>query len=115
MIFRGAARGYLYGDLALPVARHMLAQGYDKGYTPRQRLFAYLPFEHSESLADQELALALFDRMRHEPGMGLAYEFALKHWEVILRFGRFPHRNAALGRVSSSEELEYLKQPGSGF
>jgi uncharacterized protein (DUF924 family) len=115
MIFRGEARGYRDGDLALPVARCMLERGYDSTYTPRQRLFAYLPFEHSESLADQELALELFGKIRHEPGMDLAYDYAVKHWEVVRRFGRFPHRNAALGRPSTPEELEYLKQPGAGF
>ncbi len=115
MIFRNEARGYLDGDLALPVARHLVEQNFDRDYGASRRLFAYLPFEHSERLADQELALELFGRIRHLPGMELAYDYAVRHWEIIKRFGRFPHRNEALGRESSPEEIEFLKQPGSRF
>lgn len=115
MIFRGQARGYRDGDLALPVARRLVERGFDRGYSPSRRLFAYLPFEHSESLADQELALELFGRIRHLPGMELAYEYAIKHWQIVKRFGRFPHRNEALGRSSSAEELAFLQTPGSRF
>ena len=115
MIFRGDARGYLDGDLALPVARHLVERGFDEDYTPSERLFAYLPFEHSEDLTDQERALALFGKVRHLPGMALAYEYAVKHCEVVKRFGRFPHRNEALGRMSAPKEIEFLKRPGSGF
>jgi uncharacterized protein (DUF924 family) len=115
MIFRGEARGYLDGDLALPVARHLVEQGYDQGYTPSERLFAYLPFEHSEDLADQEQALELFGKIRDLPGMAMAYDYAVKHREVVRRFGRFPHRNEALGRSSTAEEIEFLKLPGSRF
>jgi len=112
MIFRGEARGYLDGDLALPVARDLVERGFDAGYTPSERLFAYLPFEHSEDLIDQERALALFGKVRHLPGMASAYDYAVKHWEVVKRFGRFPHRNEALGRSSTPEEIEFLKDPG---
>jgi len=115
MIFRGEARGYRDGDLALPVAHHLVGRGFDAGYTPSQRLFAYLPFEHSENLADQELALQLFGKVRELPGMAGAYDYAVKHWQVVRRFSRFPHRNAALGRQSTPEEIEFLKRPGSGF
>lgn len=115
MIFRGEARGYADGALALPVARRLVARGFDAAFGPSQRLFAYLPFEHSEDLADQELALELFGRVRHLPGMEMAYDYALRHWEIIKRFGRFPHRNDALGRPSTPAEIEFLKQPGSRF
>lgn len=115
MIFRGEARGYRDGDLALPVARHLVEQGFDAGYAPSQRLFAYLPFEHSEEIADQERALELFGKIRHQPGMAMAYDYAVKHWEVVKRFGRFPHRNEAFGRVSTPDEIEFLTQPGSRF
>lgn len=115
MIFRGEARGYRDGDLALPVARHLVERSFDQGYTPSQRLFAYLPFEHSEDLADQERALELFGKVRHLPGMVAAYDYAIKHREVVKRFGRFPHRNDALGRPSTAEEIEFLNQPGSRF
>ena len=115
MVFRGQARGYRDGDLALPVARHLLARGFDQGYSPSRRLFAYLPFEHSEDLADQELALELFGKIRHLPGMEMAYDYAVKHWEIVKRFGRFPHRNDALGRPSSPAEIAFLREPGSRF
>jgi uncharacterized protein (DUF924 family) len=115
MIFRGQARGYRDGNLALPVARHLVEHGFDASYTPSQRLFAYLPFEHSEDLADQERALALFGKMRHLPGIASAYDYAVKHWEVVERFGRFPHRNEALGRTSTPEEIKFLKTPGARF
>ena len=115
MIFRGQARGYRDGDLALPLARHLVERGFDSDYTPSQRLFAYLPFEHSEDLADQERALELFGKVRQLPGMDGAYDYAVKHWEVVKRFGRFPHRNEALGRPSTPEEIEFLTQPGARF
>jgi uncharacterized protein (DUF924 family) len=105
------------GDLALPVARHLIGRGFDEGYAPSQRLFAYLPFEHSEDLAGQEpaLALALFGKVRHLPGMAPAYDYAVKHWHIVKRFGRFPHRNEVLGRTSTPEEIEFLKTPGARF
>lgn len=115
MIFRGKARGYLDGDLALPVARQLVEHGFDHDYTPSQRLFAYLPFEHSEDLADQERALELFGKVRELPGMAAAHAYAVQHWEVVKQFGRFPHRNEALGRKSTPAEIEFLKRPGSGF
>lgn len=115
MIFRGEARGYRDGDLALPVAHHLVERGFDADYTPAQRLFAYLPFEHSERLADQERALALFGQVRYLPGMASAYDYAVKHWEVVKRFGRFPHRNEVFNRSSTPEEIEFLKLPGSRF
>ena len=80
--------------------------------------FAYLPFEHSETLLDQERSVALFAGLRREMQDGAfdnAYDYALRHREVIARFGRFPHRNAILGRASNAEEIEFLSQPGSSF
>ena len=75
-----------------------------------ERTFAYLPFEHSESLADQERSCELMKPLGDE-----ICRYALRHKEIIERFGRFPHRNAALGRASTPEEIEFLKTPGSGF
>jgi uncharacterized protein (DUF924 family) len=75
-----------------------------------ERQFVYLPFEHSESLADQERACELM----HALGEDL-YDWALRHKRIVERFGRFPHRNEILGRKSTPEEIEFLKQPGSGF
>jgi len=80
-----------------------------------QRWFCYLPFEHSEVLADQDESLRLFGALRDDPVAGGAYEWAVRHHEVIRRFGRFPHRNAILGRVSTDAERTFLAQPGSRF
>jgi uncharacterized protein (DUF924 family) len=107
-MFRGSAKAFATDPLARDVARAILDNGWDKAMTPDQRMFAYLPFEHGEILEDQELSLKLF---AGNPN----FEWAHKHWEIIRRFGRFPHRNAALGRASTPEEVEFLKQPGSGF
>ena len=83
--------------------------------SPVRRAFVYLPFEHAESLADQDEAVRLFGLLRDDPQAGGYLEWALKHRDVIARFGRFPHRNDALGRVSTAEEIAFLAQPGSRF
>ncbi len=107
-MFRGTARVFAADPLALDAARTIMDRGWDKALSPDERMFAYLPFEHSEALADQERSLKLFEGHAN-------FEWARRHWEIIRRFGRFPHRNAALGRASTLEEIEFLKQPGSGF
>jgi uncharacterized protein (DUF924 family) len=88
----------------------------DRKLSPVQRQFAYLPFEHSESLDDQLECARLFDQLGRDDARlaGLA-EWAHKHRVIIERFGRFPHRNAILGRASTPEELEFLKTAGSNF
>jgi uncharacterized protein (DUF924 family) len=113
---RGTA-GMFAGDaLALATARALVARGDDLRLAGVQRQFVYLPFEHSEDLADQLECLRLFERLgRDEPALAGLLEWAQKHHTVVARFGRFPHRNAALGRPSTAEEIEFLKQPGSGF
>jgi uncharacterized protein (DUF924 family) len=107
-MFRGTARAFAADPLAREAARTLVDRGWDKALTADERTFAYLPFEHSESLEDQERSLRLFEGSEN-------FEWARKHYEVVRRFGRFPHRNAALGRESTPEEIEFLKQPGSGF
>jgi len=87
-----------------------VAHGYDHGLLPVEKQFVYLPFEHSESLADQERACELMRPLGED-----LHDWALRHKAIIERFGRFPHRNAILGRASTQEEIEFLKQPGSGF
>lgn len=82
--------------------------------TPVERVFLYLPFEHSESLADQDRAVALFETLRGGD-LDRTIEFAERHRDVIRRFGRFPHRNRALGRLSTPAEAAYLAEPGAGF
>src|SRR6185503_6274143 len=107
-LFRGTARAFASDDRARACARTILEKGWDKSYSEDERTFAYLPFEHSEALEDQELSMRLFEG---NPNI----EWARKHWEIIRRFGRFPHRNAALGRASTPEEIAFLKEPGSNF
>jgi uncharacterized protein (DUF924 family) len=109
-IFRGEARAFAADALAREAASQILSRGWDRAMAPCERLFAYLPFEHSEQLADQDLACDLMKDFDAEQ-----LDYALRHREIIRRFGRFPHRNAALGRASTREEIEFLQQPGSGF
>jgi uncharacterized protein (DUF924 family) len=90
-------------------------RGYDCDRLPAERLFVYLPFEHSEVLADQERACELTKPLAQFPETDDTYRYACAHRDIIARFGRFPHRNAILGRVSTPEEIEFLKQPGSSF
>jgi uncharacterized protein (DUF924 family) len=107
-MFRDSARAFAADPLARDAARTILNRGWDQAMTADERMFAYLPFEHSEALPDQELSMKLFEGNAN-------FEWARKHWEIIRRFGRFPHRNAALARESTPEEVEFLSQPGSSF
>ena len=109
-MFRGTARAFATDPLALESARLALGRGWDRGMLPVEQLFVYLPFEHSESLADQDHACELMKDFNAEQR-----DYALRHRDIIRRFGRFPHRNAQLARQSTPEEIEFLKQPGSGF
>ena len=103
-----AAGAYACDALALATARHAVDSGYDRALPEVARTFFYLPFEHSENLADQERSLQLF---AGHPN----YIWALRHWEIVKRFGRFPHRNAVLGRESTAAEIDFLKEAGSSF
>ena len=114
-MFRGTPQAFATDPLALQAARHALDRGYDHGLLPVERLFLYLPFEHSESLEDQERACELCRPLAAFPETDDAYRYAVAHRDIIARFGRFPHRNAVLGRASTPEEAEFLEQPGSGF
>ena len=114
-MFRGAAKAFAADPLARAAARVIVDRGWDKTMTPDERMFAYLPFEHSESLADQELCLALMTQISLFAETADLPKWAEAHLVIIRRFGRFPHRNVALGRESTPEELEFLKQPGSSF
>lgn len=107
-LFRGGARAFATDERALAAARHALEQRWDQELLEVERTFVYLPFEHSEALFDQERSLELFSGHPN-------HEWAVKHWEIVRRFGRFPHRNAVLGRESTAAEIEFLKQPGSSF
>ncbi|GGK14926.1 DUF924 family protein [Luteimonas terricola] len=108
-IFRGSAHSYATDPLALHYAERMLESGLDREVDPELRVFCYMPFEHSEVMADQERAVALM------ADLGETYlGYAVRHLEVIERFGRFPHRNHALGRASSADEQAWL-DAGGGF
>ncbi|MDA8108013.1 MAG: DUF924 domain-containing protein [Betaproteobacteria bacterium] len=114
-LFRGEARAFACDGLAREAARHALAQSYDREALPVERMFYYLPFEHSEALEDQRLACALMCPLAQFPETDDACRYAERHREIVERFGRFPHRNAALGRLGTPEERAFLAQPGSGF
>lgn len=124
-VHRGTPLAFAGDALALRAARAMVDDGQDLALPPLQRSFVYLPFEHAEDLAMQEQAVALYTRMENDErdvapadtvkGIAGMLDYARRHREVIRRFGRFPHRNAILGRASTAEEEAYLRQPGSGF
>ena len=114
-LYRGDARAFAQDTHALECANEALARGDDARLLPVQRQFLYLPLEHSEDLADQERCVALMRSLEDYPETKGLTEWAEKHRVIVARFGRFPHRNAALGRESTPEEVEFLRQPGSGF
>ncbi|GAA5784773.1 DUF924 family protein [Chitiniphilus shinanonensis] len=113
-VFRGSARAFAGDAMARALAERLLAQGWQRALAPVQQVFAYLPFEHAETLADQDRAVALTAGWRNDPTLADCHDYALRHREVIRRFGRFPHRNAALGRDTTTREAAYLAEHG-GF
>ncbi|WP_233829084.1 DUF924 family protein [Paraburkholderia sp. ZP32-5] len=113
---RNTARAFAADRKALAVAQRMVASGADRLLpSVHHRAFAYLPFEHSETLAGQHESLRLFGQLAEEPSGKSYYRFAVRHAEIIERFGRFPHRNVLVGRASSDEETAFLREPGSSF
>jgi len=110
-IHRHSALAFACDPLALALAQEALAAGADAALTPAMRTFLYMPFMHSESLAMHAIAVRLFTDNALPDNLA----FELRHQAIIERFGRYPHRNAVLGRVSSAEEIEFLKTPGSSF
>ncbi|MDQ1830063.1 DUF924 family protein [Massilia scottii] len=114
--WRGQPASFSGDALALAAAMRLVDSGADKTLTPLQRWFAYMPFEHAEDARMQERAVELFSALaQYGEAFEGALDYAHRHRGVIARFGRFPHRNAILGRASTPEEIDYLKQPGSGF
>lgn len=107
-MFAGDAR-------ALEAARRIVTKRWDERYDTLLRWFCYMPFEHSESVEDQNESLRLFGALRDDPLAGGAWYWAVRHHEIIERFGRFPHRNEILGRPSTPDELEFLNEPDSSF
>ena len=113
-VYRDSARAFAGDARALAVAKRLVAEGRDRHLAPLERWFAYLPFEHSEQIDDQRESLRLFEALTKE-GLAEPLVWARRHFEVIERFGRYPHRNELLGRASTAEEIEFLTKPGSRF
>jgi uncharacterized protein (DUF924 family) len=120
-IYRGEAKAFLGDSRARAVAAAAIARDFDKGLPVSRRRFFYLPFEHAEDVVNQDRSIQLFTQLfesatpdeRREAEEQLDY--AHRHRDIIKRFGRYPHRNEALGRVSTEDEIEFLKKPGSSF
>lgn len=110
-VWRDTPRAFAQDPLALALAQELVASGQDQRLPTAQRVFAYMPYMHCESAAIHQEALALFA----QPGMENNLAFERRHKAIIDRFGRYPHRNAILGRTSTPEEWAFLKEPGSGF
>ncbi|HET6159685.1 MAG TPA: DUF924 family protein [Dongiaceae bacterium] len=116
-LYRGQAKAYLGDARARAVAAESIARGFDQRYPFPDRVFFYLPFEHCETLANQDRYIALIEGCMREVGEAAAefLDYAHRHRNIIKRFGRFPHRNEALGRETTEEEAEFLKGPSSSF
>lgn len=114
-MFRDTPRAFATDAQARDVARLAVRQGFDHALEPQRRSFLYLPFEHSEDLADQETALRLMGALPGSDQPKSVYHWAKAHHAIIARFGRFPHRNAILGRQSTAEEAEFLTRPEVHF
>ena len=110
-VYRDTPRAFAQDALALALAQELVASGQDRSLPLAQRSFAYMPYMHSESALVHAQAVVLVS----QPGLEDTLRFELRHKEIIDRFGRYPHRNALLGRASSPEELAFLSEPGSGF
>lgn len=119
-LFRGQPRSFATDPQARALSHHLVSTGQDKTLIPAQRFFVYVPFEHSEDIADQDRCVELMQNLvdtvpNLDKGLKSGLDYALRHREAIQRFGRFPHRNEILGRTSTSEETAFLQQPGSRF
>lgn len=114
-MFRNSPQALATDPQALQLANYAVAKGFDRQLLSVQRWFIYLPFEHSENLTNQQTAVKLFSSLKDDPDSQASIDYTYRHLEVIERFGRFPHRNKILGRESTPEEEEFLKQPGSKF
>ena len=110
-IFRGQPRAFAADDQALRLAERAIARGLDAELTPPRRTFLYMPFQHSEDPGIQDRSVTLFQGL----GNPRTLDFARRHRAIIERFGRFPHRNAILGRDTTPEEAAFLQEPGSAF
>jgi uncharacterized protein (DUF924 family) len=110
-MFRGSPLAFANDPLALALAQEAISAKADEALSPLERSFLYLPFMHSESLKIHAVAMDLY----RKNGIQSNLDFEIRHQRIIEKFGRYPHRNGILGRQSTDEEIEFLKQPGSGF
>ncbi|MGB3299115.1 MAG: DUF924 family protein [Phormidesmis sp.] len=119
-LYRGSDRSFATDAQALKVAQQLVDTGADKALPPFYRFFVYVPFEHSEAMTDQNRCVELMQNLIQtapdiDDGFKNGVDYAIRHRDIIERFGRFPHRNEILGRPSTPEEIAFLQQPGSGF
>ena len=120
-IFRGSPRAFEGDEQARSVLNAALTKGFDHSLSYKERCFIYMPLEHSESLADQQRCVELFEALLAEApaayhsNIGSSLNFAIKHRDIIREFGRFPHRNEILGRIATPEEIRYLADGGARF
>ena len=110
-MFRGSGQAFETDPLALSIAKDLIAKGLDKKMSDNHRVFVYMPFMHAETLEDQEQSVALFTEL----GIKSNIDYAIKHLDVIKEFSRFPHRNKALERASTAEEMAFINTPGTAF
>jgi uncharacterized protein (DUF924 family) len=110
-LFKDSPLSFANDSLALGLSQEAISVGADQSLSPIQRSFLYMPFMHSESLIIHEIAMDLYKKN----GIQSNLDFEIKHQEVIKKFGRYPHRNKILGRASTRAEIDFLKQPGTGF
>ena len=110
-LYRDQSEAFAHDSLALALAQQAIATGIDQGLSAKQQGFLYMPFMHSESREMQKQSVQLFS----QPGLDAHLSSAHRHRDIIEHFGRYPHRNKILGRVSTDEELAFLEQPGSSF
>lgn len=114
--FRDTPRAFAGDARALALARTLVDSGAHRSLARHPRAFTYLPFEHAEDLATQQQSVALYEALAAEfPDAAEELDYAIRHRDIVARFGRFPHRNAILGRESTPEEAQFLTQPGSRF
>lgn len=120
-MYRNTPKAFAFDPLAVAWCKDGLRENMHDALRPIERVFFYLPLEHSESREDQELSVGLFTELleKVKPEAQPAFEgfldFAVRHRDIIARFGRFPHRNQILGRESSTEEIDFLREKGSSF
>ena len=110
-IYRDTKSAFMHDNMALALAQNAVAKGYDNELNIKYLSFLYMPYMHSESKEIHKMSIELFNK----PGLEDTYDFAVKHKNIIDRFGRYPHRNKILGRQSTKEELAFLNKPGSSF